>query len=75
MFFHELAQHGHTEARIGPWLDEVPPELPAHGTWERVEGMLLGLAIGDTLGNSSEGLIAAERARGCAGGGARGDTA
>jgi len=29
---------------------------------ERIRGMLLGLAIGDALGNTSEGLTAAERA-------------
>jgi ADP-ribosylglycohydrolase len=29
--------------------------------WDRVEGMLLGLAIGDALGNTSEGMVPRER--------------
>ncbi len=39
--------------------DFVNRPLPAHGapvSWERVEGMLLGLAIGDALGNTSESM-------------------
>jgi ADP-ribosyl-[dinitrogen reductase] hydrolase len=43
-------------------FDSSPPELPAEGRWDRVEGMLLGLAIGDSLGNTTEGLMPDERA-------------
>jgi ADP-ribosylglycohydrolase len=43
-------------------FDLVPPALPQDGLWDRVEGMLLGLAIGDSLGNSTEGLLPDERA-------------
>lgn len=35
---------------------EPVPERPAP-TWDRVEGMLLGLAIGDALGNTTEGRL------------------
>lgn len=38
-------------------FDRSPLPLPADA-WERVEGMLLGLAIGDALGNPAEGLTA-----------------
>ena len=38
-------------------LRRDPTPLPRNeATWHRVEGMLLGLAIGDALGNPSEGL-------------------
>jgi ADP-ribosylglycohydrolase len=39
-----------------------PPALPASLTWDRVEGMLVGLAIGDSLGNTTESLLPAARA-------------
>lgn len=37
------------------------PSLPRSLAWDRVEGMMLGLAVGDALGNSSEGLPPAVR--------------
>ncbi len=58
-----LAREGGTEARMGAWLDEPPQALApdADRIWDRVEGMLLGLAIGDALGNTSEGRLPALR--------------
>jgi ADP-ribosyl-[dinitrogen reductase] hydrolase len=50
---------GQMPIRRAPQFDRVP-----HGTvpnWNRVEGMLLGLAIGDALGNTSEGLSTQQR--------------
>src|SRR6185503_155584 len=41
--------------------DPVP--LPAEASFDRVEGMLLGLAIGDALGNPTEGRPPATRPR------------
>jgi ADP-ribosylglycohydrolase len=38
-------------------LDRSPAPLPVD-VWDRVEGMLLGLAVGDSLGNPAEGLTA-----------------
>ncbi len=40
----------------GPILQETPQPLPATATWSKVEGMLLGIAIGDALGLPTEGV-------------------
>src|SRR6185295_386507 len=48
------------------WSDALladPPPLPPETTFDRVEGMLLGLAIGDALGNLTEGMPPARRFR------------
>ena len=42
-------------------LDREPEPLPPDFDFERVEGMLLGLAIGDALGNTTEGQPPAQR--------------
>ena len=42
-------------------FDTCPPVLPPDLAWDRVEGMLLGLAIGDSLGNTTEGQLPVER--------------
>ena len=42
-------------------LPEDPPALPSAATFDRVEGMLLGLAIGDALGNTTEARLPARR--------------
>ncbi len=42
-------------------FDRAPPALPDSFEIERVEGMMLGLAIGDALGRPSEGRIPAKR--------------
>ena len=44
----------YSKAKLGADLDSQPADLPGPSTWDRVEGMLLGLAIGDSLGNTSE---------------------
>jgi ADP-ribosylglycohydrolase len=41
----------------------LPPPLGGPVDWDRVAGMLLGLAIGDSLGNTSESMFPRERAR------------
>jgi ADP-ribosylglycohydrolase len=43
------------------FLKRVPHPLPEDWEFERVEGMLLGLAIGDALGNPTESQIPAIR--------------
>jgi ADP-ribosyl-[dinitrogen reductase] hydrolase len=51
---------------IPPVLIPPAPARPGAGTaalQDRVRGMLLGLAIGDSLGNTSEGMKPAERHR------------
>jgi len=47
-----------------PWIDASVPEPPspqATCLGDRLRGMLLGVAIGDALGNTSEGMTPAER--------------
>ncbi len=47
---------------LQPWFDATVPLPPAsRSTSDRVRGMLLGLALGDALGNTSEGMTPAER--------------
>lgn len=57
----ETAAQGHL--RIEPsGLPQAQPTRPeTTDLWDRVEGMLLGLAVGDSLGNTSEGLNPDER--------------
>jgi ADP-ribosyl-[dinitrogen reductase] hydrolase len=45
----------------GKLFDTCPPAPPPDLAWDRVEGMLLGLAIGDSLGNTTEGQLPDER--------------
>jgi ADP-ribosyl-[dinitrogen reductase] hydrolase len=42
------------ELRRGPLFDFSPGPMPRDLGWGHVEGMLLGLAIGDALGNTTE---------------------
>lgn len=44
-----------------PLLRQVPDALPASLDFDRLEGMLLGLAIGDSLGNTTESMLPAAR--------------
>ncbi len=43
------------------FLKSAPVPLPAEWDFDRIEGMLLGLAIGDSLGNTTESQIPATR--------------
>ena len=45
------------------FLWKPPNDLPAALTFDRVDGMLLGLAIGDSLGNTSESMNPSDRQR------------
>lgn len=38
-----------------------PTQLPPHFNFDKIEGMLLGAAIGDSLGATSEGILPSER--------------
>jgi ADP-ribosyl-[dinitrogen reductase] hydrolase len=49
------------DIRRSALFDTAPPELPTDLDFDRVEGMLLGLAVGDSLGNTTEGLLPASR--------------
>lgn len=45
----------------GSILDAAPRSLGPHFSFDKIEGMLLGAAIGDSLGATSEGLTGKER--------------
>jgi len=47
----------------GQILKQVPNPLPSSCKYEKIEGMLLGIAIGDALGATSEGLMPSDRRR------------
>jgi ADP-ribosyl-[dinitrogen reductase] hydrolase len=47
--------------QAAPFLYEAPEPLPGNFDFDRVDGMLLGLAIGDALGNTSESQLPSER--------------
>ena len=49
-----LFMTGRIRVQRSALFDAHPTPLPPTLTWERIEGMLLGLAIGDALGNTSE---------------------
>jgi hypothetical protein len=44
-----------------PLLDSSPSPVAEGFDFNRVEGMMLGLAIGDSLGNTTEGQLPAQR--------------
>jgi len=50
----ELLTAGRIRVRDGEIFQQSPPELRDGFDFSRVEGMLLGLAIGDALGNTTE---------------------
>jgi ADP-ribosyl-[dinitrogen reductase] hydrolase len=59
--FEEMLVSGDLPVRRGRLFASQPGPTPRN--WDRIEGMLLGLAIGDALGNTSEGQTPVERER------------
>ena len=59
--FESMISSGTISLRRSTLFDSVPRVLPADFDWDRVEGMMLGLAIGDSLGNTSEGMLPGDR--------------
>lgn len=57
----ELLQQGEIRLERSPIFDVQPAPLPADFDVARVEGMLLGLAIGDSLGNTTEAQLPHKR--------------
>jgi len=49
------------DLRRGALFDRAPGPLPTTLDWDRVEGMMLGLAIGDALGCTSESQLPQQR--------------
>ncbi len=50
----QLFTTGRIRVQRSALFDAQPVPLPPAPAWERIEGMLFGLAIGDALGNTSE---------------------
>ena len=57
----EMLAAGDLPVLRGQLFASEPGARPTN--WDRIEGMLLGLAIGDALGNTTEGQTAGERER------------
>jgi ADP-ribosylglycohydrolase len=57
----ELIKQGTIQLSPSILLESVPTPLPDDFDFDRVRGMLLGLAIGDSLGNTSESMNPHER--------------
>ena len=60
-FFDRLVRSHRLAFQRGPIFDYAPGPMPPDFDFSRVEGMLLGLAVGDALGNTSESLLPSER--------------
>jgi|GEM_PF-736490 len=57
-----LAMNGVLKVRWHDWLGVAPPAIPGDiDLADKVEGMMLGLAIGDSLGNTTESCNPADR--------------
>ncbi len=56
-----LFDEGRIKVERGALFDHDPRPLPADLDFDRVRGMMLGLAIGDALGNTSESLSPGQR--------------
>ncbi|MGE5224224.1 MAG: ADP-ribosylglycohydrolase family protein, partial [Omnitrophica WOR_2 bacterium] len=57
----QLLHDGIARVQPSPLLRQAPDALPGSLTFDRVEGMLLGLATGDSLGNTTESMLPAAR--------------
>ncbi len=60
---HELVAAGRLSCTLGDLFEQPAPFGVGSVSWSRVRGMMLGLAIGDALGNTSEGQLPARRRR------------
>ena len=59
----DCIEHKFVQIRDADIFRQVPPRFPADFDFQKVEGMLLGLAIGDALGEPTEGMLPQERKR------------
>lgn len=57
----DLLARGAIEMSASPLLERPPEPLAVDFDFERIDGMMLGLAIGDALGGPSEGRRTAQR--------------
>jgi hypothetical protein len=58
----DLLTTGRIRMQAGDLLNSDPAPLPTDFDFARVSGMMLGLDIGDALGNTTESMLPAERA-------------
>jgi ADP-ribosyl-[dinitrogen reductase] hydrolase len=49
------------DLKLSPFFDKSPNPLSKDFDFGRIEGMMLGLAIGDALGNTTEGMLPRDR--------------
>lgn len=56
---HVLIEQGRLKLRVGHIFKNDPD--PITPDWDRIEGMMTGLAIGDALGNPTEGMLPSRR--------------
>jgi len=56
-----LFEEGLIDLNRGRIFDETPGPMPPDFDFKRVEGMMLGLAVGDALGNTTEGMRPSRR--------------
>lgn len=57
----ELVNARRLDLELGPLFEQPAPSAAGAIHWDRVRGMMLGLAIGDALGNTTESLLPAHR--------------
>ena len=58
-----LFREGKIDLKRGKIFDIIPKPMPKDLDFNKVEGMMLGLAIGDALGNTTEGMLPSARKR------------
>ena len=59
--FEGLIKSRQIRIQLGELFDNGPGPVPDSFDFGRIEGMMLGLAIGDALGNTSEAMLPSER--------------
>jgi len=59
--FDDLVEGGMIRVERSDLFDSGPGPVPQHFEYDRVEGMMLGIAIGDALGITTEGMVPAKR--------------
>ena len=58
---HGLVADGRLNLSLGAFFKQPAPCSAGQVPWDRVRGMMLGLAIGDALGNTTESLLPGQR--------------
>jgi ADP-ribosylglycohydrolase len=61
--FEDLSKQGTLRIHITDMMRHAPAPLPSDFDYSKVEGMLLGVAVGDSLGAISEGMLPVDRKR------------